>query len=1030
MVLEKFGSGLKNTFRKITRMGVVDEKAVEAVIRDLQRTLIQSDVDVNMVFGISKSLKEKVLREKPPKGMTLKEYFLKSLYDEMINLLGREKGKLDLKKQRILMIGLFGSGKCVHPKSNIILDDGNVMTAEEIYEEYKKIGEDHVEDGKIINITDQNLLVPSFNPKTLKVESKKVTHLWKLEGKRLLNVSLDNGNDFSIKVTPEHPFFAMRRGELKQIRADELEGDDYVAVPRCHKHKGKLIDLYDDLKNIDLWIYDNPETLKKNILSRHSTLKKANACLKFKRNYCKFTGLLKRGIAPIELSEKTPGNMFKIKARHGQKHILFPRYLTGELAEFLGYLTGDGHLNKRYVEITNEDTEIISRIEELSHCLFGLKPDIKMDKRTKKMYSIRIVSTTLVELIGQIFGLQTGKKGKQLKIPRHILISGEESTRRFIKAYFDCDASLSKWTRGIEITSESRILLSQVSSLLLRFGIIATISKKLINNIPYWRLAIRSRYAETYAEKIGFRINRKRTISDQYKKIGIRQGCGKHDMIPLSKTLRELRQSLGFSIGYLQEMGVNSYGRYENFGMISRESLEKVVSLYETTKEGKMLHILQNIGNKEELSKYSFRAINAVISHFTNEGMISKGTLTTKGAQFIDQMNRYPVYSVLNYLINLAKSDVCWIKVNNIKLLDNQEKYVYDFTVEDNHSFIADNIIVHNTTTSGKLSKWLKTRGLSSAMVACDTHRPAAQDQLRQIGKQINVPVYDKGKKPEDIAKDALKRAKEDVLIFDSAGRDALDGQLAKELKNMGKTIKPDEVLLVLPADIGQAARKQAEEFNKLVGITGLVITKLDGTAKGGGALAASSVSGSTIKLIGTGEKIEDLEEYDPKRFVGRLIGHGDIQGLLDKAREAGAEKAAKNIMEGKFTLNEFHDQIESLQKMGSLNKVMDMIPGLSAGGLKKKLPDNFMDVQEDKMKKWKFVIGSMTPDERENPDKINPSRISRIARGSGTKPEDVRSLLKQYKQIKKVLKMTKGGKSLKRGPLAKLAKQFGMGMG
>ncbi|MBN2042398.1 MAG: signal recognition particle protein Srp19, partial [Candidatus Aenigmarchaeota archaeon] len=223
--------------------------------------------------------------------------------------------------------------------------------------------------------------------------------------------------------------------------------------------------------------------------------------------------------------------------------------------------------------------------------------------------------------------------------------------------------------------------------------------------------------------------------------------------------------------------------------------------------------------------------------------------------------------------------------------------------------------------------------------------------------------------------------------------------------------------------------RKQAEEFNKLVGITGVIITKLDGTAKGGGALAASSVSGSTIKFIGVGERVDNLEEYDPKRFVGRLIGHGDIHGLLEKAKEAGIEKSAKNIMEGKFTLNEFYDQIGSLQKMGSLGKVMDMIPGLSAGGMMKKLPENFMDIQEDKMKRWKFVINSMTPKEKEDPEEITQSRISRIARGSGTKPEDVRDLLKQYKQIKKILKMTKGGKAFKRGPFAKLAKQFGMGM-
>lgn len=332
------------------------------------------------------------------------------------------------------------------------------------------------------------------------------------------------------------------------------------------------------------------------------------------------------------------------------------------------------------------------------------------------------------------------------------------------------------------------------------------------------------------------------------------------------------------------------------------------------------------------------------------------------------------------------------------------------------------------TTTCGKLALWFKKRGLSPALVACDTHRAAAKEQLKQIGKKLDVPVYFEGKKAEDIAKNALKKAKENVLIFDSAGRDALDKELAKELKNLGKIIQPDEVFLVIPADIGQAAKKQTEEFNRMVGITGLVVTKLDGTAKGGGALAAASVSGSKIRMIGVGEKPEDLEEYDPQRFVSRLIGYGDIQGLLEKAKEAGVEESAKKIMEGRFTLNEFYEQIGSLQKMGSLSSLISMIPGFS-GAITKKLPKDFLDVQEDKMKRWKFIIDSMTPKEREDPDIVKQSRVHRIAKGSGTTQAEVRELLKSYKQVKKFLKMTGGGKAFRRGPFAKLAKQFGMGV-
>ena len=332
------------------------------------------------------------------------------------------------------------------------------------------------------------------------------------------------------------------------------------------------------------------------------------------------------------------------------------------------------------------------------------------------------------------------------------------------------------------------------------------------------------------------------------------------------------------------------------------------------------------------------------------------------------------------------------------------------------------------TSTCGKLARWFKVRGLKPGLVACDTHRAAAQEQLRQLAKKIEVPIYFEGKNPEKIAKEALKKNKDDVIIFDSAGRDALDKNLTKELKKLDEIIKPDEILLVLPADIGQAGRKQSEEFNKHVGITGIIVTKLDGTAKGGGALAAANVSGAKVKMITVGEKLEDLESYEPKRFVSRLIGYGDIQGLLDKAKEAGigVDKASmEKMLEGKFTLEDFVEQIKSMQKMGSLSKITEMIPGL--GGLK--IPKGFLDVQEDKMKKWKHIIGSMTSEERKEPEIIKASRIKRISKGAGVSESDVRELLKQYKQIKKFMKMSKGGKGLKRGPLAQLAKQFGFKM-
>lgn len=328
------------------------------------------------------------------------------------------------------------------------------------------------------------------------------------------------------------------------------------------------------------------------------------------------------------------------------------------------------------------------------------------------------------------------------------------------------------------------------------------------------------------------------------------------------------------------------------------------------------------------------------------------------------------------------------------------------------------------TTSAGKICKWFQARGLSCGLAACDTHRPAAQEQLEQIGKRIGAPVYREGKSPVKIAEHALKASKEDVIIFDSAGRDALDKELSEEIREMKKAIKPDEVFLVIPADIGQVAKRQSDEFNKLVGITGIVITKMDGTAKGGGALAASAVSGARVKFIGTGEKAGDLELYDPKKFVSRLIGYGDIQGLMEKAKEAGLkEETAERIAEGQFTFNEFYEQLKSMQKMGSLSKIMEMLPGFSS----MKLPKGMLDVQEDKLRRWGYAIQSMNKEERENPELLKASRVKRIAKGAGLSENDVRELIRYYKQSKKIFRMAKGGKGLRRGPLANIAKQFGL---
>ncbi len=326
------------------------------------------------------------------------------------------------------------------------------------------------------------------------------------------------------------------------------------------------------------------------------------------------------------------------------------------------------------------------------------------------------------------------------------------------------------------------------------------------------------------------------------------------------------------------------------------------------------------------------------------------------------------------------------------------------------------------TTSIGKVARFYQKRGLRPALIGCDIHRPAAQDQLIQLANQINVPCFAPKdiKDPIEIVKNGLEKFKKyDIIIVDAAGRSSLDKELAEELKKLANFLKPEEVLLTVPADLGQAAGEQAEGFKKLVGINGIFLTKMDGTARGGGAITSCAVTGAPIKFIGTGEKLDAIEVFDPERFISRLIGFGDLKSLLEKAKETEFKpETAERIVSGKFTMNEFYEQIKSMQKLGPLKSVVEMIPGFGMLKLPKGVD---ISKQEEKMKKWKYIIESMTKEERENPEIIDSSRIKRISKGSGTSEADVRELLKYYKQMKKVLKIM----TSKRGLFSKFARKF-----
>jgi signal recognition particle subunit SRP54 len=321
------------------------------------------------------------------------------------------------------------------------------------------------------------------------------------------------------------------------------------------------------------------------------------------------------------------------------------------------------------------------------------------------------------------------------------------------------------------------------------------------------------------------------------------------------------------------------------------------------------------------------------------------------------------------------------------------------------------------TTTAGKLAKQLQKKGLKLALIACDVHRPAAYDQLMQIGKKLNIPVYGDPteRKAIKILKAGLKQFKDDdVVIIDTSGRHSLEDSLIKEIKELSQEAKADERLLVMDATIGQQAGPQAKAFHEAVSITGVILTKMDGSAKGGGALSAVAETGAPICYIGVGEHLEDLEKFDPARFVSRMLGMGDLQSLLEKAQEVmdedTAEETARKMMSGKFTLRDMYQQMEMLDGVGPLQKVAQMIPGFAG-----KVSEKDMEASQERLKKWKVIMDSMTEEELDDPKSIKSSRVIRISRGSGTTPKDVRELLKQYNNSKKAIKGFMGNRKMRR---------------
>lgn len=324
------------------------------------------------------------------------------------------------------------------------------------------------------------------------------------------------------------------------------------------------------------------------------------------------------------------------------------------------------------------------------------------------------------------------------------------------------------------------------------------------------------------------------------------------------------------------------------------------------------------------------------------------------------------------------------------------------------------------TTSAGKLGLMFKKQGKHPLMVAADIYRPAAIKQLQVLGSQIDIPVFAKEdcKDAVRIANEAIDYAKShanDIVIIDTAGRLHIDENLMQELKSIKEDVKPHEILLVVDAMTGQDAVNVAESFNNDLGLDGVILTKMDGDARGGAALSVKAVTGCPIKFVGAGEKLEALEPFYPDRMASRILGMGDVLTLIEKAQTAfdaeEAKKMEKAFRKNEFTLDDFSSQLNQVRKLGSFENILGMIPGM--GGLKKKLGDVDIDMNGKEIKHIEAIIRAMTPEEKRNTKIINGSRRKRIAMGSGTKVQEVNKLLKQFDEMKKMMKKMSNMKQL-----------------
>lgn len=1014
------GEGIRKAISRLTGATIIDAKVIREFNKELQKALISADVEVALVSTLTKRIEEAALREKLPAGVSPKDYITNMVYEELVKLMG-ESHEPEIKPKRVLMLGLYGAGKCVHPDTVIPLVNGNVETASNLWN-YNGEVEELPGEGSVKKL-EAPLEITAFDPVSLKAVKAKATHVWKLKKTDpLIKVSLGNGNAHSVVTTPEHPFFALKNGTLTQVRADELKLGQRIAVPRRALFEDS-VDLREDFGTFPTdWVIEDPSIAMQvtEKLHEYGTLIAAYNELKPPMSYCALTAELKRNrvrgwllnrLHNEGLQVKLP-EVIKVKKIASVKWVTLPLELTPQLAEFLGYVFADGNVDQAATHVTNESPEINSRLLEIGQEVFGFKPTFIMEKRSKVgLRRTSFASMALNEYLGKTFGLTTGKKSRTMHLPASLLRAPLETSRSFLQAYFDCDGSIAKNARLIEFCTASKEFASSLRLLLLKHSMHSTFSQKTINGVAYYRIFVKSADTELFATTVSSRVLFKLHRLQNCLSIGTLQSRGWHENIPVGRSLQYLRESKGATIGEIQNY-CTSYGIYEKEGVISRGALSSYLSCLPFLQHNNraMLQMVRDGANSVELRErtaVSRGVANAMAFRLRQTGLITQTDqgvmhLTTTGEEFLDVEEN----SGLAWLTALAESDVLWIPVERLEKVDGVE-YVYDLTVPKYHNFIANGVFVHNTTSTAKLAKFYQDRGLSVGLITCDVTRPAAYEQLETLARQANAAFYGiKGEKDvRKIVREGLRELKgRKVIICDSSGRSAFDKELVDQLKAINDEFKPDEKLLVINADTGQIAGKQAEEFDNAVKITGVIVTKIDGSGRGGGALSAVSAAHVKITFVGTGEKLNAMELYDSKKFVGRLLGIPDIESLIKNVNEAVKEANIKpeELNAEALDFQTFYTQLKTMSKMGPMKNMLGMI-GMSD------VPKDVAEMGESKLKKYEAIIGSMTLQERKNERLVREhSRIARIAKGSGTSEKDVKALLSDFAKMRKFYEMFK----------------------